>query len=516
MVSAAKTAYTALVVGAVLALGAGPAVADDEIQGSEEGDRVNLIVTTRPRTADYPVYVDGREYRTDAGGRALIEVERGDHTLAVDEMVQVTDDTRIIFNRWHDTWDRQRIVTINRTKTLTLGLLVQHRMGFTFSDALGEHIPASDIESVVLMNSNGDRLTLSNTVDESPGSIEAAWLTANRLRRTGAGLLSDDSIYVFVEVNVGGKNVIQSGADKFTPEPGIDRPVDLLVFPLEVEVRSFVYSRPVSGELGLYNLDALVADEPIATVQVVNGLGMFPRLPRGDYEVVLLSGGTSPRSPVILTGPKVERITVFTSQLWWLVVPLLLLLIGSVVLFVVRPGSRIPLIVAWAVVGSIGLSTPSIGSALNRPLSAHAEAIYSSRGDFIGIRTEVVNRSPISIRQTYCRPDFELRVISDQGVWVATYESHDFHDVEFGECRVHKIAPGSSRNVFSPFEGQEWVVESGTAPPPGRYEAFVRIFGVPAQAITLNVGEGFLEGLVSPPTDESLFDEIPFTNPFED
>ncbi len=118
--------------------------------------------------------------------------------------------------------------------------------------------------------------------------------------------------------------------------------------------------------------------------------------------------------------------------------------------------------------------------------------------------------------QTYCRPDFELRVISDQGVWVATYESHDFHDVEFGECRVHKIAPGSSRNVFSPFEGQEWVVESGTAPPPGQYEAFVRIFGVPAQAITLNVGEGFLEGLVSPPTDESLFDEIPFTNPFED
>ena len=96
----------------------------------------------------------------------------------------------------------------------------------------------------------------------------------------------------------------------------------LHVFPLEVEFHSFVYNRPVSGELALYNLDAAVTDEPIAVAPVVDGLGVLSQLPRGDYEVVMLQGGTSPRSPVILTGPKVERITVVTQQLWWLIAPL--------------------------------------------------------------------------------------------------------------------------------------------------------------------------------------------------
>ena len=451
----------------------------------------------------------------------MLQVEPGEHSLAVDEVVEVDGDTRILFNRWHDIWERERTDSYNRSRTLTLGLLVQHRMGFAFTDVLGADVAAADVQSVVLMNSNGDQLTLTNEGEEeegegSAGTIESTWLTANRLKRTGAGLVSGDAIYVYREINYEGKNVVQSGADKWVPEPGAKRPVQLHVFPLEVEVHSFVYNRPVSGELALYNLDAATTDEPIAVTTVTDGVGTFPRLPRGDYEVVMESGGTSPRAPVILTGPKVERITVVTEQLWWLVAPLALLAIASVVLFALRPGSRIPLLVVWAVIFAVGLSTPSIGSVLNRPLSASAEPIYSASGDFVGITTEVRNRSPVSISQSYCRPDFELRIIGDQSVWSATFESHDFHDVEFGECQVHKISPGTSRNVFSPFQGQEWLVPRGPVPPPGQYEALVRVFGVPAEPMSITVVEGFLEGIVEVRVDDVLLDESPFTNPFED
>jgi len=190
----------------------------------------------------------------------------------------------------------------------------------------------------------------------------------------------------------------------------------------------------------------------------------------------MLQGGTSPRSPVILTGPKVERITVVTQQLWWLIAPLALFLVASGVLFSLRPGKqKFPLLITRAVIAAIGLSNPSIGSILNRPLSASAEPIYSASGDFVGIATEVRNRSLVSISQNWCRPDFEFRIIRGEGIWIANFESHDFHDVEFGECQDHKIARGSSRNVFSPFEGQEWVVDGGPVPPPGQYEALVRV-----------------------------------------
>ena len=162
------------------------------------------------------------------------------------------------------------------------------------------------------------------------------------------------------------------------------------------------------------------------------------------------------------------------------------------------------------------LSSRPFSMTVERPMQAAAEPIYDADGGFIGIATEVRNRSPVSIRQSYCRPDFEFRILGDQGVWAATFESHDFHDVEFGECQIHKIAPGESRNVFSPFQGQEWLVPDGPVPPPGQYEALIRVFGVPAEPISVNVIEGFMGGIVTAHVDDPLLDENPYTNPFED
>lgn len=484
-------------------------------------DPVILVVETVPAVPDYPIVIDGEIHRTGQHGVLAVELDPGDHTISVDDLVEVDADTRILFHRWQDGWDRERLDSINRSRTLTLGLLIQHRMGFRFTDALENDVPRNRIQSIVLMNSNGDQLTLSDgegeeNGEELAGSIDSAWLTANRVRRTGAGLRAREAFYVYREINLDGKNVVQSGAEKFVPEPGVDREVVLHVFSLEVEVKSFVYNRPVTGELALYDIGAAAGDDPVAVTAVVDGVGVFDQLPRGDYEVVMLSGGSGLRAPVILTGPKVERITVVTSQLWWIIAPLVGLLAGSAVVSVIRPRSRIALLIVWATVAVVGLSTPSIGSALNRPLSATAEPIYSASGQFIGIATEVQNRSPVSISQSYCRPDFELRIITDNGVWMASFESHDFHDAEFGECQVHKIAPGMSRNVFSPFQGQEWVVHSESIPPPGSYEALIRVFGVPAKSISLTIDEGFLEGALTPAVVDDPFDENPYTNPFED
>ena len=150
-----------------------------------------------------------------------------------------------------------------------------------------------------------------------------------------------------------------------------------------------------------------------------------------------------------------------------------------------------------------------------RPLSAEIEPLYDTEGVFVGVEATVRNDGPVMIAQIYCQPDFELRIIGNDQIWSASYESHDFHDVEMGECREHRVAPGVSRHVIAPLPGQEWSVIPNVPLPPGQYQAFIRIFDIPAPGITLDLTDGFSESIQYVQYDP-LGGELPFTNPFED
>ena len=493
-----------------------------------------LAISTVPRTANVLVYIDGYELFSDEDGCLVVELTRGFHHVAVPDVYQLDDTTRLVFGRWDDVWDIERDVKIGRADEVRdLGLKIQHPVRFEFFDASLIPLDISRIQSANLFTSFGETLPLSEKALEEDDAIsfDRVWLSANRLRRISVGLQSDDNIYVFREVWVDDLNVVQSGEIGYVPSlepecPDLSSPfsqkcdhwrVRLLLFPFRVELRSFIFGQPVTADIEVHLLNGGEDADPVLTSQTSQqGWVTWPQVPRGDYEIRVTGGGLSTRTPTIVTGPKVEQITVMTRQVLWFVIPVVGLMFLTVVLFVRKPRWRLGLAAIWPLLFGFMLSVPSLGAALNRPLSASVTATYTADGAFTGIDAHVRNNSVIPVDQAYCAPDFELRIPNSGGIWSATYESPDFHDVEASkECRTHRVSPGSSRAFFSSTQGQEWNL-SGDLPPPGVYEAFVRVFDIPAGAIDIDLRQGFAPFLSFGQEERPFNEEIPFTNPFED
>lgn len=493
-----------------------------------------LAISTVPRTPGVLVNIDGHEMASDEEGCLVVPLPRGVYSLSVPDVYQSDDSTRIVFGRWNDTWDIERNVRIGSGATeMQLGVKIQHPVQIDFFDASLDPLDLSRIESATLVNSFGETFPLSEKSFEADEAIsfDDVWLSANRLRRVSSGLLSDNNIYVFRDVFVDGENVVQSSEIDYIPaitrrcpELSAAMPqrcaswrVRLLLFPFEVALRSFIFQQPVEANVEVYVLNAGEGELPVLTSETdETGTVVWSQVPRGDYEIRVSGGGISTTTPTIVTGPKVEQITVMTRDVLWFVLPMGLLMLLTVILFVRKPRWRLALAALWPVVIGFVLSVPSLGAALNRPLSATVVATYTSDGDFVGIEAEVSNGSSLPVDQAYCAPDFELRIPGADGIWSATFESPDFHDVEMSrDCRTHRVAPGTSREIFTSTQGQEWNV-SGELPAPGVYEAFVRVFNVPAGAIDIDLRQGFAPFLSFAPEERPDVDDIPFTNPFED
>lgn len=519
-------------------LGANPQLGSDELESGQvlfippnvagedspgliivpEGDEVvpdgfvELIITTEPILADYPVKIDGNELRTNQNGQLRVLAEEGDHQLSAPEVYQYDEDTRVIFARWSDEWPPSRAITLRRTTQLALGLYVQHFVSFEFVDGLGEPVDTALVDSVVMLNSNGETFTFSDEGEN--GSLDGVWLTRNRLRRTGGvGLLEKPNVYTFRSAFFRGVDAVQRGRDEFIPSRDATWVVPLLLFPLEVEIRNFGFNRLADAVVSLNFPDEATTESLTATA--FDGIARFDQVPPGDFELEVTAGGFSPVTPIVFTGPKVEHLTIITAGLAVVGTVLGLLAGAAIMMFIIRPIWRVRILVAAGLLMALLLSVPSIGAVVIRPLSAEIEPLYDTQGVFVGIEATVRNDGSIMIAQIYCQPDFELRIIGNDQIWSASYESHDFHDVEMGECREHRVAPGVSRHIISPQPGQEWSVIPNVPLPPGRYQAFVRIFDIPAPAITIDLTEGWSEAIQYVDYDP-LNGEIPFTNPFED
>lgn len=477
-----------------------------------------LVVRTVPATPGLPITVAGEETITDGAGEARWRLPSGEYLAEVAPLTTLTESTRVLFGRWSDGWQPRHTIELRRDRTMELGVIHQHFVELEFADGLRRPLEPGLLQSAVFVNSNGDELTLSAEAEEGEGAdtLGGAWLTANRLRRSGAGLLSMPAFYALREAFVAGRDVAQTGAEVFQPEPGRRWQMALGVFPLEVELSSFIYDRPISGTVSLYDLAARAGAPPAAVVDVRDGRGTVEQLPRGDYEVRLDRGGFLPATNLIFTGPRTEQLTVVTSSLWPLVWAFAAVAAAAALLFWRRPRSRLPLLAGAAVVAALVFNLPAIGSASGRPLAAKVAPMYDAAGEFVGFDVEVRNGSAVTVQQTYCIADFQVSLLAAGVTWTATYESPDFHDVEMGECRIHNVRPGTSRQLFVPTPGVEWVVDDNPDIPAGTYPAFVRTFGVAAEPVAVAVPAGVLPAEVLRPPDTDLFDEIPFTTPFED
>ena len=493
-----------------------------------------LVISVVPRTEGVPVLVDGYELFSDQEGCLIVELPDGVYEVAVPDVYEVDETTRFVFGRWDDSWDIERTVAVGPGDVdLDLGIKILNPVRFEFFDASLEPFDVSRVQSATIVNSFGVTYTLSEEALEADDAIsfEEVWLPKNRLRRVSGGLQSDDNIYVLRDVFVDGLNVVQSGEVDYIPAVGGTCPelsdlqpqrcdlwrVRLLLFPFQVELRNFIFRQPVTADVAVYPLNAPVDAEPVlSSLTSDDGVVIWPQVPRGDYEIRITGGGLSTTTPTIVTGPKVEQITVMTRDVLWFVVPMGVLMLLTFALFIIKPRWRLGLAAIWPIVIGFVLSAPSLGAALNRPLSASVVATYTEAGEFTGIDARVRNGAAIPVDQTYCAPDFELRIPHSDGIWIATYESPDFHDVEMSrDCRLHRVAPGSTRQFFSSTLGQEWHID-GVLPDPGVYETFVKVFDIPAGAIDLDLRSGLAPFLTFAADVDVRTDEIPFTNPFED
>ena len=477
---------------------------------------VRVVITSEPILEGYPVAIDGVEYLTDDVGQIRLDLTPGEHDLSAPEVRQHDSATRVVFARWSDEWAPSRPLTLrqNRNVQMALGLYVQHFIAFEFVDGLRRPIDKSRVDSIVLMNSNGEVFTLSGESEGGGGSLDGIWLTRNRLRRTGGvGLLQKPNVYTLRTAYFDGINAVQQGADEYIPSPGATWTVPMLVFPFEVEVRNFGFNRLSAATVALVSPE--VSDAAPVVAESVDGRVVFDQVPTGEFVLEVLEGGFSPSTPVVFTGPKTEHVTVVTPAILVIALVLLALAIVAARLFFRYPSVRIPVLIGSGLFLALLVSLPSVGAAVVNPLSAVADPIYDAEGSFVGMSITVVNDSPFTVAQVYCQPDFELRIIGEQTIWEATYESHDFHDVEMGECREHRVAPGISYHIIAPEPGQEWSVTPDVPLPAGRYQAFVRVFAIPAEAISIDLADGLAEDLQYVEYDP-LGGELPFTNAFED
>ena len=479
----------------------------------ESEDLATLRIVTVPPTAGLPITIGTESYELDNQGILTVDLPEGVHVLTPPELFQADESTRFLFRRWEDSWDRVRVLELKRDKTLTLGVIHQHPVSIAYTDYAGDAIDGDEIERADFVNDRGDWVTFPADTDGATGDTRP-WLSANRLRRSGIGLLSVENKYTLTNAVIRGQEAAQGGRHSFTllPDGPSEWTVPLAVFPLKVEVASLLLGKSLDARVRLHELAD--PDGPaLYEAETSEGTALFPQVPRGDYEV-RVSGWLSRATPVILTGPKTERITVATPLLLAPIVPLVVLA-GISLLLWRKPKYRIGVLFSWIALAGLVAITPAIFSAAvaGDALSATATPLYGSGGELIGITVQVENESPVPVSHTYCSPDFEMRVPLATSVWSGTYENPDFHDVELGECRITTLQPGISEYVFASTPGQEWSV-SGETLPAGDYTALVRVFGIPSPEVAINNLSDFPTVVAA--EDLSEPSEVPFAPPEED
>lgn len=164
------------------------------------------------------------------------------------------------------------------------------------ADPQGRPVPISTVTRITLKSSEGGRYTFS--------PARPPTLTADRLVRRQAGLVTVPIRYTVTEVVIGGANVVFAGSQRFVARPSAAWTVDALLFPLRLQVRDAFFRWPVGSSVRLTLPDGssrmidLEDDHSVTIAQ----------LPRGTYEVKAEGWGFGLSSPVALSQPQTARV----------------------------------------------------------------------------------------------------------------------------------------------------------------------------------------------------------------
>ena len=272
-----------------------------------------FTVATSPPVPGFRVEIEGVGVATtNAIGTAVFELDMStaeirERIRALDSEIMMDDESRYRFNTF------QRFRRTGVTATFN----VDYPVEFSFTDRNRNEIPPERIESLVVKSSIGQ------VMEVPPG--EAIWLHGTRVLSNNIPKV----IYWTVQsVMLDGASVVNRSAYRITPALERLLPVRLLIYDLDLNVRSWLFRHPITGEVVLTHPGGETTHHSLE-----NGTLHLTGLPRGEYSVNVNGGGLGVAGPIVLSRNQsvdlvfytwTELVVVATAAILFLILPVVI------------------------------------------------------------------------------------------------------------------------------------------------------------------------------------------------
>ena len=275
-----------------------------------EANRV-FTVATSPPIPGFRVEIEGVGVATtNANGSAVFEIDMPVDEVrrrirALDGEIMTADGSRFRFNTF------QRFRRTGVTATFNVDYLVE----FSFTDRNDDRISPERVESLVVRSSIGEVLEMS--------AGEKVWLHGTRVLSNN---IPREIYWTVQSVLLDGASVVNRSEHRITPAEERILPISLLIFDLDLSVRSWLFRRPITGDVVLTHPDG---EETRHSLE--DGTLHLPNLPRGNYSTNVDGGGFGISGPIVLSRNQsvelifytwAELIVVAAAALLFLTVPL--------------------------------------------------------------------------------------------------------------------------------------------------------------------------------------------------
>jgi hypothetical protein len=278
---------------------------------------VATVVSTVPPVSGVTFIVGRRTFRTDRNGRVTLPL-RPDipFRLQVDTPdVQIARDVRTHVGKWYGTV---------KSKNVKATIHFRYRIGLAFDAPRGADLRNGAISLVRLTSSTGQVLKI-----EGDAVNQDVWVDGTRVVSLGGGLETKDVQYSVASVEIRGANVVNRGAQRFTPSRERVFRIETLWHKVHFSSRDLLFGSPIGSAVILTYPDGsrdhiAFADNAEITVEA---------LPRGKYTVSVEGPGTSFTRPLTLSKDQTVDLQMLSYLDLAVVFGLLVLVAGGLLLF---------------------------------------------------------------------------------------------------------------------------------------------------------------------------------------
>ncbi|MEP6983980.1 MAG: Ig-like domain repeat protein [Chloroflexota bacterium] len=252
-----------------------------------------LTIKTVPPLANIPFSLDGKKFESDAQGVAHVEISKlGEFPLEVllETDTQISDDTRVTFDRWRDEYQPKRTINIQGDDEMEAGFSVSHPVSQIFSDLENNPVDMARINSITLQGTDGSKFTFND------GTVR--WLRGGRIARRQNGLEATQIMYSVESVLINGSNTVNRYQQRFFVKPNDVWPIQLLLYHATFRAADAVFGFPVGKGINVKYPDGHIEFLPFGKDNEVK----IGPVPRGEYKVqVMGASGMSPETPLALS-----------------------------------------------------------------------------------------------------------------------------------------------------------------------------------------------------------------------